>query len=269
MNRLEGKSAVITGSANGIGFAAARLMAQQGARVLVADRDAQRCQDAASRIRQEGGIAAATTVDVTDEDSIASMIDTTISEFGALDVLCNHVGGSDPARDRDLLNMDMSEWDRVMDLNVRSTVVASRLAIPHMIAEGGGSIVNTASIAGIEGDALQCAYGAAKAAVISLTRYIATQYGPAGIRCNAVAPGAVLTPSFRDNLPTEFLDTIRRSTSLQAVGEPEDIAHAMVYLASDEARYLTGQCLVIDGGTTTQSALAPGRRVEVPTADDA
>src|SRR5699024_1172564 len=101
-----------------------------------------------------------------------------------------------------------------------------------------------------------------KAAVISLTRYIATQYGPQGVRCNSVAPGAVMTPSLRDNLPTDIVNTIQRHTSLGEIGEPVDIAQAMVYLASHEARYLTGQCLVVDGGTTGQSALAPGRRVD-------
>lgn len=264
MNHLAGNTAVITGAASGIGFAAAELMADRGARVLLADRDAQRCEHAATLIQQAGGAAVGTAVDVLDEDSLAGMIDKAVSEFGGLHVLCNHVGGSDPSKDRDLLTMDMAEWDRAMDLNVRSTVVAARLAIPHMIAAGGGSIVNTASIAGIEGDTAQCAYGAAKAAVISLTRYVAAQYGAQGIRCNAVAPGAVLTPALRDNLPTEVLDSIRQHTSLGELGEPLDVAHAMAYLASEEARYLTGQCLVVDGGTTSQSAFAPGRRPGAP-----
>ncbi|MHA6803976.1 SDR family NAD(P)-dependent oxidoreductase [Salinifilum ghardaiensis] len=267
MNRLESRTAVIAGAATGIGFAAARLMAEEGAQVLLADLDEQGCRDAAAQIREEGGTARATTVDVADEESIAAMIDEAVSAFGGLRVLCNHVGGSDPARDLDLLNMDMAEWDRAMNRNVRSTVLASRLAIPHMIAAGGGSVINTASIAGVEGDAVQCAYGAAKAAVISLTRYIAAQYGPRGIRCNAVAPGAVMTPALRDNLLAEALESILRHTPVGDVGEPADIAHAMVYLASAESRYLTGQCLVVDGGTTSQSALAPQRRAGVATGE--
>ncbi|WP_433868493.1 SDR family NAD(P)-dependent oxidoreductase [Saccharopolyspora sp. CA-218241] len=260
MHRLDDKTAVITGAAGGIGSAAARLMAAEGARVLLADLDLEHVDHLARTIREEGGNAVATTVDVLDENSIAAMIDKAVAEFGGLHVLCNHVGGSDPSKDTDLLSLDLAEWDRVMDLNVRSTVVASRLAIPHMIAAGGGSIINTASVAGVQGDAVQCAYGTAKAGVISLTRYIATQYGPRGVRCNAIAPGATMTPALRDNLPTEVVDEIRRNTSLRSIGEPADIGHAMVHLASDESRYTTGQLLVIDGGLTTQSAFAPGRR---------
>lgn len=260
MNRLDGKTAVITGGAGGIGSTAARLMAREGARVLVADLDPQRCETVAESIRAEGGVAVATGLDALDEDSIAAMVERAVEEFGGLHILCNHVGGSDPNKDLDLLNMDMSEWDKAMALNVRSTVVASRHALPHMIAAGGGSIINTASIAALEGDTIQCAYGASKAAVVSLGRYIATQYGPQGVRCNTVAPGAVMTPALRDNLPAEVVESIRQNTSLQSIGEPDDIAHAMVYLASDEARYTTGQLLVIDGGMTSQSAFAPNRR---------
>lgn len=260
MDRLRSKTAVITGAASGIGFAAAELMAAEGARVLLADWDEQQCVDAAQRIRDAGGTASAATVDVADEKSLAAMVEQAVSTFGGVDVLCNHVGGSNPERDRDLLNMDMAEWDRVMTLNVRSTVVASRLAIPYMRHAGGGSIINTASIAGLAGDAIQCAYGAAKAAVVNLTRYIATQYGPDSIRCNSVAPGAVMTPALRENLPAEMIESIERHVSLGHTGEPIDIANAMLYLASDESRYLTGQCIVVDGGTSSQSSFAPGRR---------
>ncbi|MFF9214835.1 SDR family NAD(P)-dependent oxidoreductase, partial [Streptomyces sp. NPDC014791] len=126
--------------------------------------------------------------------SVATMIDRAATEFGGINVLCNHVGGSNPRKDLDLLRLDLYEWDRTMALNARSTVVTSQLALPHTLVAGGGSIINTASIGGLAGDTLQCAYGAAKAAVIRLTQYIATQYGKQGIRCNAVAPGAVMTP---------------------------------------------------------------------------
>ncbi|KJF24099.1 SDR family NAD(P)-dependent oxidoreductase [Rhodococcus sp. AD45-ID] len=259
MNRLEGKNVVITGAASGIGRAAAGLMAAEGAKVLVADLDASHAEEAAASIRESGGIAVGFGVNVMDEDAVAAMIDRAVAEFGGIDVLCNHVGGSNPRKDLDLLRMDLDEWDRVMALNARSTVVASRLAIPHMIKAGGGSIVNTASVGGLIGDSLQSAYGAAKAAVIRLTQYIAVQYGPENIRCNAVAPGAIMTPALVDNIPADVIEGMKQANALPYLGEPEDIAHAMVYLASDESRYMSGQTLVVDGGLTSKSPLATGR----------
>lgn len=256
-SRLESKRVVITGAASGIGRAAAELMVAEGARVLIADLDA---DAAAAAAREIGPNALGIAADVMDEGSVATMIDRAVSEFGGLDVLCNHVGGSDPRRDLDLLHLDLAEWDRTMALNARSTVVASRLALPHMIAGGGGSIVNTVSVAGLVGDTVQCAYGAAKAAVIRLTQYIATQYGRNGVRCNAVAPGAIMTPALRDNLSTEMIADIRSHNALDLIGAPEDIGWAMVYLASDESRYMTGQTLVLDGGLTAQSPIAAARR---------
>ncbi|WP_031330806.1 SDR family NAD(P)-dependent oxidoreductase [Rhodococcus erythropolis] len=259
MNRLEGKNVVITGAASGIGRAAAQLMAAEGAKVLVADLDPARAEEAAAAIRETGGTALGFGVDVMNEESLAAMIERAVAEFGGINVLCNHVGGSNPRKDLDLLRMDLDEWDRVMSLNVRSTVVASRLAIPHMNSAGGGSIVNTASVGGLIGDSLQSAYGSAKAAVIRLTQYIAVQYGANGVRCNAVAPGAIMTPALVDNIPTDVIDGMKQANALPYLGEPEDIAHAMLYLASDESRYMTGQTLVVDGGLTSKSPLATGR----------
>ena len=158
----------------------------------------------------------------------------------------------------------MDEFDRTMGLNVRSTVVGSRAALPHLIAAGGGSIINTASVGGLSGDFLQVAYGTAKAAVIRLTEYVATQYGAQNVRCNAIAPGAIMTPALRDNLPAEAIESIRGHNALPFIGAPEDIAHAMLYLASDESRYLTGQVLVVDGGMTSHSSIAEDRRSLLP-----
>jgi len=261
MDRLADKKIVITGAASGIGRAAAGLMAAEGAGVLIADLDADAASEAAEQIGLEGGRAVGIGVDVMDEKSVAAMIDRAVAEFGGIDVLCNHVGGSNPRTDLDLLRMDLAEWDRAMALNARSTVVASRLALPHMIEAGGGSIINTVSVAGLVGDVLQCAYGASKAAVIRLTQYVATQYGRHNVRCNAIAPGAIMTPALRDNLPKDVIDDIRENNALDMIGEPDDIGWAMVYLASDESRYMSGQTLVLDGGLTAQSPLAASRRV--------
>ncbi|MFC8176736.1 SDR family NAD(P)-dependent oxidoreductase [Streptomyces sp. NPDC057325] len=264
MHRLQDKVAVITGAGSGIGRAAAQLMSAQGASVVVADYDTQAAQETARLITTAGGNALPLTVNVLEEDSVTAMIDATVEEYGALHVLCNHVGGTDPRTDLDLLRMDMDEFDRAVTLNMRSTLLGSRHAIPHMIRAGGGSIINTASVAALVGDVLQTAYGAVKAAVVSITKSTATQYGPKNIRCNAIAPGAVMTPALENNLPQEVIESLRAGNALPYLGSPEDIAHTMVFLASDESRYLTGQLLVVDGGMTMQSSAAPGRRAMLP-----
>ncbi|MFD4407693.1 SDR family NAD(P)-dependent oxidoreductase [Nocardia sp. NPDC058499] len=267
MNRLADKNVVITGAASGIGRAAAELMVSEGARVLIADLDEDTAAEVAAEINRGDapGHAVGAAADVMSETSIAAMIDRAVEEFGGIDVLCNHVGGSNPRKDLDLLRLDLEEWDRVMALNARSTVAASQFALPHMISAGGGSIINTVSVGGLVGDTLQCAYGASKAAVIRLTQYIATQYGRQGIRCNGVAPGAIMTPALRDNLPAEVIADIRHHNALDMIGDPEDIGWAMVYLASDESRYMSGQTLVLDGGLTAQSPIATSRRVLLDT----
>lgn len=264
MDRLNGKAALITGAGSGIGRAAAQLMAAEGAKVAVADRDEAAAVETTELVTSAGGTAIALTVDVMDDGSIISAVDRTAEEFGGLDILCNHVGGTNPRTDLDLLRMDLDEFERAVTLNVRSTLVGSRAAIPHMERAGAGSIINTASVAGLVGDVVQTSYGAVKAAVMNLTKTIAVQYGPQQIRCNAIAPGAVMTPALRDNLPQDVIDDLLRINALPYLGEPEDIAHTMVFLASDESRYLTGQLIVVDGGMTIQSPAAPGRRSMLP-----
>ncbi|WP_037612554.1 SDR family NAD(P)-dependent oxidoreductase [Streptomyces albus] len=263
MERLKDKVAVITGAGSGIGRAAAVLMSREGARV-VADRSSDGAEETAGLVEAAGGRALPLTVDVTEEDSVAGMVAAAVTEFGALHVLCNHVGGTDPRKDLDLLRMDMDEFDRAVALNMRSTLLGARHAVPHMIRAGGGSVINTASVAALVGDVLQTSYGAVKAAVVSMTKSIAVQYGPQRVRCNAVAPGAVVTPALENNLPEEVVTSLKKGNALPYLGSPEDIGHTMVFLASDESRYLTGQLLVVDGGMSMQSSAAPGRRAMLP-----
>ncbi len=260
MDRVRAKVTVITGGGSGIGRAAAAVLAAEGSAVVIGDLRERDATQAAAEISDAGGRAVGVAVDVTDEESLRALIGTAISEFGRLDIMCNHVGGSDPRKDLDVLGMDMDEFDRVMRLNVRSTVLGCRLAIPHMIESGGGSIINTASVGGLSGDFVQLAYGTAKAAVIRLTQYVATQYGHQHIRCNAIAPGAVMTPALVDNLPAEMIEAIRTHNALPFIGEPEDVANVMLFLASEESRYLTGQVIVVDGGMTSHSPIAEIRR---------
>lgn len=260
MGRLDGQVAVITGAASGIGRAAAGLFAAEGAAVVIGDLRAKDAADAAAEITAAGGTAIGMAVDAMDENSLARLVEAAVDGFGRLDILCNHVGGSNPSRDLDIMGLDMDEFDRVMRLNVRSTIIGCRLAIPHMVKAGGGSIINTASVGGLNGDFVQIAYGTAKAAVIRLTQYVATQVGHQNIRCNAIAPGAVMTPSLADNLPAETIDSIRAHNALPSIGAPIDVAHTMLFLASPESRYITGQVLVVDGGMTSHHAIAETRR---------
>ena len=261
MGRMDGKVAVITGGASGIGFAAAARMASEGASVVIGDLERAEPAAAAQRI---GGEVTGIAVDATSEDSLRSLVDSAVSTYGRLDVMCNHVGGSSPKKDLDLLRLDLEHYDAVMELNVRSAVVGSRIALPHMIKGGGGSIINTASVGGLSGDYLQVAYGTAKAAVIRLSQYIATQYGAQHVRCNSVAPGAITSPALEENLSAEAIESIRSHNSLPFIGDPDDIAWAMLFLACDESRYITGQCLVVDGGMTSHSTIAEDRRSLLP-----
>ncbi len=264
MGRMEKKVAVITGGASGIGLATSRLLAAEGASVVIGDLEEAKAVGAAAEINASGGRALGLALDAMEEDSINALVTRAVDEFGALHVMCNNVGGSNPREDLDLLRLDMDEFDRVMRLNVRSTVVGCRAALPHLIAAGGGSIINTASVGGLSGDFLQVSYGTAKAAVIRLTQYVATQYGAHHVRCNAIAPGAIMTPALRDNVPAEAIEAIRGHNALPFIGDPEDIAQTMLFLASDESRYITGQLLVVDGGMTSHSSIAEDRRDLLP-----
>ena len=247
MGRLQDKVAIVTGAALGIGRASARLMAREGAAVVVADLKLDAAEAVAAAIRAEGGRASAVRLDATDRVSIEAMIEHTRTTWGALHVLHNNVGGTDVSRDTSLVEMDWSCWDGAINLNLTSTVYACRCAIPLMLASGGGAIVNTTSMVAIKGDVRPTAYAAAKGGVISFTRFVAAQYGRQGIRCNAISPGLILTERDAPR-PQAVLDAFARQTLSPRHGHPDDIAHAALFLASDEAGFINGQTIEVDGG---------------------
>ena len=257
MGRVDGKVAIVTGGASGIGAASAQRLAAGGAAVVIADVDEVGAREVAARISDEGGRALAFATDVSDEAQVRAMVDAAVDGFGALHVLVNNAALVDPAhfaRDVGVVDLEVEVWDRVMAVNVRSVVLGCKHAIPRMIEAGGGSIVNMSSGSAKFGDFVRTAYGSSKAAVNALTRYVATQHGRDGVRVNAIAPGLVLTPPAFANLTPEHRDRLESNLLTPFVGEPADVAHMVLYLASDESRYVTGQVLPVNGG---QSAHQP------------
>jgi len=263
MFRLDGKTAIVTGAGGGIGAATAAALAEQGASVLLADIDLEAAERAAEPIRAAGGRAITAHVDLAEEAAIRAMIEAALDAFGRLDILHNNAADQSAAltaRDGDIEAMEAEVWDRVFLVNARGTMLASKYALPHMVRRGGGSIINTASNLGLQGNIIQAAYSASKAAILQLTRSVAASHGKQGVRCNAVSPGLTLSPAALQNLPAALRNIVEAETLTPYLGEPRDIAGLVVFLASDDARYVTGQNFIADGGTSSHiPGIAPLR----------
>lgn len=244
--RMDGRVAVVTGGAGGIGAATVRLLAARGAMVAIADI----AEDRARALAEDVPGAIALALDLEQESSIEAMIAETVRHFGRIDVLHNNaalLGPDIAAADGDIEHMATALWDRTYAVNVRGTMIACRAALPHL-RETRGCIVNTVSNLALQGHLIQAAYSSSKAAVVQLTRAIAASHGRAGVRCNAVAPGMTMTPALREAFPPALRQVVEDETLRDQLGDPEDIAQAVAFLASDAARNITGQVLVSDGG---------------------
>jgi NAD(P)-dependent dehydrogenase (short-subunit alcohol dehydrogenase family) len=249
--KLEGRVAIVTGAASGIGRAAALALAAEGAAVLVADVNEAGAAAVAEEIARHGGRASSQLADVADERSVAAMVAAAVERFGGLDILHNNAAAVDTAlmsRDGEITAMEVEVWERTFAVNLRGPMLGCKHAIPRMLERGGGAIVNTSSAAGWAGDVTRSAYGASKAALEALTRYVATQYGKRGVRCNAIAPGVIATPALAANVPPAQIALYERTHLTPRLGLPEDIAAAVVFLASDDGAFITGQTLRVDGG---------------------
>ena len=250
--RLEGKVAIVSGGASGIGEATSRLFAAEGARVVIADVDDKRGPALESDIRNDGGEAAFIKLDVTDEDQWRAVVAETVARFGKLDIVVNNAGISAPGRPP-TEEQTVEGWDAVMAVNARGVFLGTKHAIPEMRKAGGGSIINISSIYGNVGSKGGTAYHASKGAVRAFSKAAAIQYADIHIRVNSVHPGFVDTP-MTDGLhsqPGVREERVAR-TPIGRMGVPEDIAYGILYLASDESGFVTGSELVIDGGMTAQ-----------------
>lgn len=243
--RLEGKVCIITGGGRGIGAATARKFAAEGAGVVVADISAEAVQAFVQELEKDGHAALGVAVDVTDAADVERMIEATLERFGRLDCLVNNAGITDDAQ---LLNMDESQWDRVIDVNLKGVYLCTRAAVRVMVERGiHGVVLNASSVVGLYGNFGQTNYAAAKWGVIGMTKTWSKELGRKGIRVNAVAPGFILTP-MTEKVPQKVLDLMTEKTPLARLGAPEDVANAYAFLASDEAAFITGAVLSVDGG---------------------
>jgi len=251
MGLVEGKVAIVTGAGANIGEACAKMLSANGASVVVADINAEGAERVAGEINAGGGTAMAHVVDLGDEASIAALVAAVMERFGKIDILHNNAantGAAQMTRDAALTEMEQDVWDAAFDINARGTMLMTKHVAPHMIAGGGGSIINTGSGVSLLGDVLNPAYSASKAAVNALTRNTAAQFGRANIRCNAVLPGLVLSPVARAQMTPEQLGMIQRHVLLPRESVADDIAGAVTWLASDMSGFVTGQIISADGG---------------------
>jgi len=241
--RLRNKVAVITGGANGIGFASARRFLEEGAKVVIADFDSENGKARAIQLKDKGEIRFIY-VDVTDEASVLQLMNETVEQHGRIDILINNAG---ILADATLLNMSSDMFDRVFDVNVKGVFNCTKAVAPTMIEQGSGKIINTTSVSGVYGNFGQTNYAASKAAVVGMTKTWAKELGPHGINVNAVAPGFTLTEMV-ETMPEKVVNRIKKQIPIQQLAEPRDIANAYLFLASDEARYIHNHVLHVDGG---------------------
>lgn len=252
MRGLRDKVALVAGGGSGIGAATAARLAEEGAAVVVGDIVGDAAEQVAAGIRSAGGRAAAAAVDVSDEASVAALVRTAVDTFGGLDVA--HINAADMAtlaKDSDALEVPLEVFDRTIAVNLRGHLLCTRAVLPELLRRGGGALVYTTSGSAFIGEPVRPSYAIAKSGLTALTRHVASAWGPRGVRANAVAPGLVQNVRVRERLrdAAAMAEAVAATRSTR-VGEPEDIAAAVTFLLSDDASWINGQVLSVDGGST-------------------
>jgi len=248
--RLNGRIAIVTGGASGIGLAVSEAFVRENAHVVIADIDGEGAERAASKLGKQGWSVESIRVDVSDADSVEHLAAKLQACHGRVDVLHNNAACTGPdhqSRDGDVLHLQYAAWDATFAVDLTGAMLMCRMLIPMMVNRG-GSIINTTSNSGLRGDLSLSAYSAAKAALHQLTRSIATQFGRRGIRCNAISPAHIASPSFLATVPANVRAELEANCLIPRLGTVEDVAHAAVFLASEESSFITGQVLRVDGG---------------------
>jgi len=243
--KLEGKVGIVTGAAGGFGRAIANKFAREGADVVLADINSQAAESVAAEVRALGRKALVTKTNVADEGSVQEMVDAALQEFGQIDILVNNAGLS---RSCTIQELSLAEWEKLMAVNLTGTFLCCKAVIEHMVSRNYGKIINVSSISGHTARGVGVDYSASKTGVLGITRTLALQVAPAGVNVNAVAPGPIVTPLFEKNFTQEAVDRLRATIPFRRQGKPEDVANLIAFLASEEAGWITGEVIAINGG---------------------
>lgn len=246
--RLKDKVILVTASTRGIGYAIVEACAKEGATVYMAARNEEKANESIKKFTDEGYTVKFVYNDATKPETFTTMIDDVFEKEGRIDVLVNNFGTSDPRVDLDMENTKVEDFLKFVDINLSSVFISSQAAIKAMKKTGGGSIVNISSVGGIIPDISQVAYGTSKAGIIHMSKMIAVQQGRNNIRCNVVAPGMTATDAVKDNLSENFKDMFLKNIPIKRMATPEEIAEAVLYFASDDSKYTTGQVVSVSGG---------------------
>ncbi|HEY6598959.1 MAG TPA: SDR family NAD(P)-dependent oxidoreductase [Pseudomonadales bacterium] len=252
MGKLVGRVALITGAGAGIGRDSALAFAREGAAVAVVDVREPRAEQSAELIRREGGNARAFACDVRSLEQTQQTVAAVLSAVGRIDALFNDAGTTRPG---DVVSVSLEDWDMVLDVNLRGTFNFSRAVLPHMLERGSGAIINMGSVDGLTGDRNMAAYNAAKAAIVNLSRSMAVDFGPRGIRTNCICPGVIGSPAILKTFTDEARARMEKATPLRRIGRPSDIASLAVFLASDDSSFINGSAIVADGGLMSRTGM--------------